>query len=322
MGKKLKTAVKAAAVVGGAVAGASWYMFASFMKRQNDNASELNTQVDMINENCVTGEYEKLDIKGLKWKQAHMDVHERVEVTSNDGLKLVGHYFDQGADKTALVVHGITAWHGSMLLIGSMYYDRGYNVLAIDQRAHGESEGEYRTMGYKESDDMIEWMRYLTEDKGQKQIIMHGVSMGAATVMVCSGRDDLPDEVIGIVEDCGFTSTWEMMKHQLKSGYQVPISFPFLQIAKWYCENLGKFKVDERTPMQMVGNAKVPILFVHGTEDRFVPYYMVDELYNACRQDKEIYRVKDAVHALSCMKDFDGYSNAVEMFIHKVERSA
>ncbi|MDD3401806.1 MAG: alpha/beta hydrolase [Hespellia sp.] len=319
MGKKLNAAVKTAAVVGGAFAGASWYMFASFIKRQNDKASELETQADLINEKCVKDEYRMLDIKGLKWKQAHMDIHEKVEITSDDGLKLAGHYFDQGADKTVLVVHGITAWHGSLLFAGSMYYEKGYNVLAVDQRAHGESEGTYRTMGYKESDDVIAWAEYLVQTKGQKKIIMHGVSMGAATVMVCSGCENLPEEVVGIAEDCGFTSIWDMMSWQLRNGYHIPFSFPFMNLVKWYCEHIGQFKVDEKTPVQMVEKAKVPMVFIHGTADHFVPYSMADELYHACGSEKEIFRVEGAGHAMSCMKNPEEYRNAIEALIHKAE---
>lgn len=322
MKKFIKGLFKFAVVAGTLFAGASWAMFAFFLKRKKDVDPETDVKVDLINENTVTDDYKMLDIKGWKWEQAHKDIYERLEITSDDGLKLVGHFFNQGAEKTALMVHGINAWHGSRLYGSQVYFEEGYNILAVDQRMYGESEGTYCTMGYKESDDMMLWMKLLTEEKGQKQIIMDGVSMGSATVMVCSGRDDLPDEVIGIVADCGYTSTKDMMEHQLRHGYRIPVSFPFVDLVKLYAERIGKFPVDERTPLQMVAKAKVPMLFIHGTADTFVPYDMVDELYNACVSEKDILRVEGAVHALSCLKDPNGYKDAVKAFIHKVERSA
>lgn len=306
----------------GAAFASSWAMFAAFIKRQDDKASEKNTENDLLHESDITDEYQLLDIKGLKWKKAHMDICERVTIESEDGLTLAGYYFDQGADKTALVVHGITAWHGSLLFAGSIFFDEGYNVLAIDQRAHGESEGMYRTMGYKESDDMIRWMNWLVNEKSQKKIMMQGVSMGAATVMVCSGRDDLPKEVAGIVEDCGFTSLWDMMRHQLQNGFHIPTTFPFMNIVKMYCEKIGGFKTDERTPIEMVAKAKIPMLFIHGTKDDFVPYAMIDQVYDACNSEKYILRMEGAEHALSCMKNPDLYSSTIRDFIHKVERPA
>ena len=195
-------------------------------------------------------------------------------------------------------------------------HDLGFNVFIVDHQAHGDSEGKYIGFGSHESRDGMQWLRFINDTFGSDiQIILHGVSMGCATVTLMSGNPDLPKNVKFTVADCGYTSPWAEFDYQLKNAH-VPSS-PLLDGANFFNKRIAKYDFKKVDSVESVKHAQVPMLFIHGTKDDFVPTYMVNELYDACSSDKDILLVEGAGHAESYPTDSAAYEAKVRSFIDK-----
>ena len=242
--------------------------------------------------------------------------HEDVWITSHDGLKLHGTYFKgEEGSKAVICFHGYTSQglndYGSL----SQYYlKRGYRVLLIDERAHGQSEGRHIGFGVMDRLDGKRWVEWMVEKAGEDvQILLHGNSMGGATVLMMSGLD-LPPQVKGIISDCAFTSMKDVFTHVLHSMYHIP-AFPIIQIAGRINKKKVGYGLDDCNSAREVQKAKVPILFIHGEKDVFVPCWMTEEAYKNCASPKAKLIVKDAGHGESYFKDATAYEQALDSFI-------
>lgn len=241
-----------------------------------------------------------------------------VFTTSFDGLKLHAHEVvsDKDTNKWAVTVHGYMADAFSLSTKAFHYHNIGYNVLSIDLRSHGKSEGNYIGMGYHDAKDLIEWLKYIVSKDKNCEILIHGVSMGAATVMIASSLDELPQNVKVIIEDCGYTSALEQFKYQLKKLFKIP-SFPVLNIANLMVKLKAGYYLNEACPIECVSKARVPIMFIHGDKDKFVPFYMLDDLYEACSSDKKKLVIKGASHAHAESEAPEKYWHEIDDFVNK-----
>lgn len=192
---------------------------------------------------------------------------------------------------------------------------KGYNVLLFDQRSHGESEGTYIGMGWLEKDDVLDWIDFVITKDSDANIILHGTSMGGATVMMVSG-ETLPENVKGIVEDCGYTSVWDMFANELDYLYGLP-TFPVLNAAQLVGEIRAGYNFKEASSVESVKKATVPMLFIHGGADNYVVTDMVYDVYEACPTTKELLIVVGAGHAQSHYIDPELYYSTVFTFIEK-----
>ncbi len=238
-----------------------------------------------------------------------------VWITSQDGLKLHGTYFEgEGLDKAVICFHGYTSQGMSDYIGLSDYYlKRGYRMLLVDERAHGQSEGTYIGFGCKDRYDAISWIRWMIREVGpQVQILLHGTSMGGATVLMTSGLT-LPEQVKGIVSDCAFTSPKYVFTHVLKTMYHLP-AFPMIQIADRVNKKKAGYGLDECNAAREVRKAKVPALLIHGDADTFVPCSMCEEIYHNYAAPKTKLIVKGAGHAESYYKDRKDYELALDTF--------
>lgn len=192
------------------------------------------------------------------------------------------------------------------------YHDIGYNIFVVDHQAHGESDGKYIGFGYHEYQDSLAWLRYMLEKFGNDiQIILHGISMGSATVMMMTGDESLPKNVKFTVADCGYTSAKEQFEHMYDNLMHFP-KFPFLNSANAFNKAINKYSFEDANPLRSVQNAKIPMLFIHGDSDGFVPTEMVYRLYDACAsKDKDLLVVKDAAHAESYKRDPESYQEKI-----------
>ena len=242
-----------------------------------------------------------------------------VWITSEDGLKLHGTYFpNKESRRVVLCFHGYTS-EGMKDYIGlsGYYLKRGYAMLLVDERAHGQSEGTYIGFGCLDRMDAIKWMDWILENVGEDaEIILHGTSMGAATVLMTSGMK-LPVQVKGIVSDCGFTSPKEVFTHVLHSMYHIP-AFPIIQIAGFLNKRFAGYGMDECNAAREVRKSKTPTLFIHGSADTFVPCRMCEKLYANCGAKKQKLIVEGAAHAESYYKDTSRYEEALEKFLKEV----
>lgn len=241
------------------------------------------------------------------------------EIVSNDGLKLKAYYVKSKnpTAKTAIIAHGYSSNAKDMSSYGQMFNENlGYNVLLPDARGHGESEGDYIGFGWPERKDYLQWIDKIIEVNGnESEIVLFGVSMGGATVMMTSG-EELPIQVKSIIEDCGYSSVDKELKFQLKSMFNIP-SFPILQTTSLLTKIRAGYGFYEASSVKQVAKSKVPILFIHGSNDTFVPTDMIYDVYEACNSEKDLYIVEGAVHGMAYYTDKEGYENKVREFIEK-----
>lgn len=244
--------------------------------------------------------------------------HEDVYQTAFDGLKLHAAYFPaiRGNDKKRVVIcfHGYTSKSlADFTGLTDYYFRHGYAMLHPDARAHGDSEGEYVGFGCLDRKDALGWINWVIEKCGEDvEILLHGISMGGATVLMASGLE-LPPQVKGIISDCGFTSPKEVFTHVLKTMYHLP-AFPIIPGADLVNRKLAGYGMDECNAKREVAKAKVPILFIHGSKDTFVPVWMCHELYDCCASPKKKLIVEGAAHGESYFKDMETYEKALDDF--------
>lgn len=258
-----------------------------------------------------------------EWHKEVTPRKEKVQITSKDDFNLVGHTFLQEEETNQWVVlsHGYQGTEEGMHPTARRYYEAGYNLLTYDQRAMDESEGQYITMGIKESEDLIMWLQSLLDQHPQAEIVTHGVSMGAATVLIASGQEDFPDAVKAVIADCSYSSVWGVFESELYQRFQLP-DFPFLHMAG--IVGIPRVGInlfgEEGDVAYHTSQSNTPTLFIHGTADDFVPYPMVDELYEAYTGDtKELYTVEGAGHAEAEFLDPAAYFQTIFNFIGQVE---
>lgn len=239
-----------------------------------------------------------------------------------DGTYRHGYYMaaDSATCRTAVLVHGYKDCAISMLHLGYMYqHDMGYNIVLPDLWAHGKSKGDFIGMGWKERLEVIEWARVAScmfgNDSSSTSIVLHGVSMGAATVMNVSG-ESLPPHIKAIVEDCGYTSAWDEFSGQLKEQFGLP-EFPLMYTTSALCKMKYGWSFGECSPVTQVAHARIPMLFIHGDNDDFVPTAMVHKVYAAHPGPKELWLAPGSAHARSYSDHPVEYTQRVKAFLGK-----
>lgn len=244
--------------------------------------------------------------------------YEKVEIKSHDGLRLTGRYYHvKDEAPLEIMCHG---YKGNVVrdFCGNwkIAKEAERNVLLIDERAHGDSEGHTITFGIVERKDVLKWIEYANERFKNVQIMISGVSMGAATVLMVSEMD-LPENVKGILADCPYDVPANVIKKVIHSDMGLPVKlvYPLVKLSGMI---FGKFNLDEASPVTAVKNAKVPILLIHGDEDRLVPYEMSCNIYKAAPDKIEFHTIHDAGHAINYMTAPEEYTKIVHAFTEKI----
>lgn len=241
-------------------------------------------------------------------------------IHANDGTRLHAFYIaaNRPTDKTAVIVHGYTDNAIRMFMIGYLYnHDFNYNILLPDLRDTGLSGGDYIQMGWRDRLDVLQWMDVANRIYGDStQMVVHGISMGAATTMMVSGEQAQPEYVKCYVEDCGYTSVWDEFSYQLKDMFHLP-PFPLMYSTNALCRFEYGWDFKEASAVKQVAKCHLPMLFIHGDADTYVPTWMVYELYKAKPEPKELWIVPGATHAMSYRDDTEEYVNKVRLFVDK-----
>jgi len=292
------------------VIGASFYFYGVAVERTPKDFLDDNPDLEVSSDGSLKSE-------ASQWfEDAEFT---RVSITSDDGLKLVGYYLPaiEETNKIVIIAHGYSSEAKYMATYAKYYHEQlGYNVLMPDARGHGQSEGNYIGFGWSERLDYVKWISSIVEGKGQNaEIVLHGVSMGGATVLMTSG-EQLPSQVKAIVADCGYTSAKAVLTYQLKRMYHLP-SFPIIPSTSLLTKIRAGYSFAEASALEQVKKAEVPILFIHGEKDTFVPVEMVHELYKAANTKKELLLVPNAEHGNAYDADPVTYENVVRDFIGK-----
>lgn len=246
------------------------------------------------------------------------NVTKKITLTSFDGLKLVGLLIPaEQAKGTIIVMHGYRS-RADMDFAPEVKFlhELGYRLIVAMQRSHDESEGKYITFGAKERYDCLEWAQYAAERFGKEQdIFLAGISMGASTVLMAAGLP-LPENVRGIIADCGFTSPWDIVSKVGRHDMHLP-AFPFVYGVNLFARWLAKFDLKECSTLEAMKTNTRPILFIHGDADDFVPLAMTEKAYEACTAPKELLVIHGAGHAVSYLYDTETCQRAIAAFIRK-----
>ena len=264
------------------------------------------------------GEYYKPIADGADFIMSQK--YEEHRIKSFDGLTLYGRYLKNGnSNKTIMLFHGYRSC-GEKDFSGSFkfYIENGFNILLVDQRCHENSEGKIITFGVKESRDVISWLGYILKTYGgDKEIFIEGLSMGAATVLF-STRFDMPDNVKGIIADCGFNSPEKIIRKVAKQNFHIN-GFLLMPALNVLCKLFGKFSVYEVSSEKALKDFHKPILFIHGTGDDFVPCEMSKSSFGAANEPKFICLVDGAMHGMSYFVDTPKVQKAFTDFIEYCE---
>jgi fermentation-respiration switch protein FrsA (DUF1100 family) len=253
----------------------------------------------------------KKTIKNQKWLDEHS---ERKNITNKDHLKLNAYYIKGKGHTYILMVHGYMGSASTLINPMKNFMKRKYHLFIVDLRGHGLSEGNYVGMGWSDRNDIIEWIDYIISMDSQANIVLYGESMGASTVLNVAGEN--PKHVIAVIEDCGFTSVWDIFSSQIEEykryKYLLLYSTTFITYLR------TGYNLKEASSLKQVEKTKIPILYIHGENDDIVPLSMMYELYNHTTSYKELLVIKKAGHANSYVVDPDSYYNKIEEFLNKV----
>lgn len=237
---------------------------------------------------------------------------------SEDGIKLQATFINHHSTKTAILAHGYRQDGDQNGKVAAFFYNMGYNILMPDDRGHGNSHGKYIGFGWQDRKDYLSWITQVVNQLGSDQnIILWGISMGGATVLMTSGDLTLPTHVKGIIADCGFTSLEAELKFQL-SLHRIP-SFPILNIASFLSKSLIGYDYSEASSIAQLRNNKLPILFIHGAKDKFVPFSMLNEVINGNAGTSQRLVVPNATHANAFRTDPIAYTSAVRKFLFSID---
>lgn len=243
---------------------------------------------------------------------------ELIEMTSYDDLNLAAQFIESDSkdNKAVILAHGFRNKGDDMGKLAQFYYEQGFDILFPDARGHGVSEGDYIGFGWHDRLDYLDWIDLLVKNYGEEDIILHGESMGAATVLMTSG-EELPSEVKGIVADSGYSTIKAELAHQLKHIYNLPAS-PLLEVTSGITKIRAGYLLGEGSSLKQVKKNNLPLLIIHGTDDDLVPTDMADEIYEAASGEKDLWIVPRTGHTNAFENHTEEYQKRVGKFINQV----
>lgn len=256
-----------------------------------------------------------------KFKPFRQLPFEHAEIMSADGLRLRADFLRgrPGTDVTIIFCHGYRSEPAfDFAAMYDFYHASGFNLIYLHMRAHGRSEGRYIGFGALDRYDVQLWTKKAAELFPGTSIFLHGMSMGAASVMQCADLE-LSDAVRGIISDCGFSCVNEVFRNLIGSMYHIPAT-PFVDIFEHVNRITAGYGFSDADSVRSMQNSKLPLLYICGDSDRYVPLEMAMRIYNACPQDKQLLITKGVGHAASFMCENEKYTQLVTDFIDRHKR--
>lgn len=264
--------------------------------------------------------FKYLDGKRILDKDIYNEVNiEEQFIESVDGLKLKGFLIDEfkESNKYLILIHGYSANHHVHMPFVRMFLKEGFNILLVDERNHGESDGDYPSYGYFESMDIDRWIEFLEKRNKDKKLFLglHGQSMGGATALICGSRNDKVDFII---DDCGYSSGREVIKSEFGKKRYVPFA-PVYAVLKYKIRKRCGFDIDKVLPIVDICRRDVPILFIHGDEDELVPCEMAKEMFRRRNNAMDKLLIVEGAKHMECYgKKKEGYEDMVRDFLKNV----
>ena len=258
-------------------------------------------------------EQQQMFDEGNVWGEENEKYRTRVKIKS-DGFNLVGEFFDFGFDRTVIIIPGRMEAGTYSYYFSDPYKQAGFNVLAIDNRSHGLSEGRYNTIGLKEYRDIIAWSKYLHEALNQNKVIVHGICIGSATGLYALTSEDCPDYLAGLVADGMFISFDELFKNQLIKRNK-PV-FPFLMMVMGLITLVAHKRPKKHGPIKYIGKLNKPILFIYSKEDIFAKPEKSQILFDACgSKNKKLVWFDHGVHSHVRINAPEKYDATIKEFV-------
>lgn len=241
-----------------------------------------------------------------------------VSINSYFGYTLKGKlYLQEKTDKFVLMCHGITSNYDGMMKYCEVYINQGYSIFLYDHRNHGYSDRNYTSFGFYEKKDAKRCVDYLMKQFDEPAVGVHGISMGAATALQLATIDD---RLSFCVEDCGFSDMFKTLEYRVSDDHH-PVFAPVTHLANLYVNLFYKFNFTDTSVVYFMDRISCPVMFIHGEEDKYVPYYMVHDLYEAFDGEKVLYSVPNAKHANSIDVDRQRYHDEINQFLLKITSS-
>lgn len=238
-----------------------------------------------------------------------------VEIIGRDGIKLVGHWYENpNAQRIVVAMHGWrSSWSQDFGMIADFLHDNGCSVLYAEQRGQNSSGGDHMTFGLLERYDCLDWINWVNENTQEElPIYLAGISMGATTVLMVTGLE-LPGNVRGVVADCGFTSPYAIWKYVTEENLHLSYKLHG-NLVERLCQRKIRMGAKAYSTVDAMHSCQIPVLFIHGADDTFVPVTMTYENYRACTAPKQLLIVPGAQHGLSYYVEQEKYENAVKEF--------
>lgn len=260
-------------------------------------------------------EYKTMYEKGLVWGEENKDKKSPVEIKSGK-YRLVGEYFDFGSDKAVIIIAGRTECCYYSYYFAKPYKESGYNVLVIDNRAHGLSDGKICSLGYKEYKDITEWANML-HGMGNKSVILHGICIGASTALFTLTAKDCPDYITAMVSDGMYVNFYESFKNHMTEKKKP--NFPITYGVMTHIFFISGANVVTDGPLKRMPKMKKPILFMQSKEDTYSMPELAKKLYAVCpAENKKLVYFDHGAHSRIRINDEKGYDDTVKEFLKTV----
>lgn len=259
--------------------------------------------------------FEDLSAASDKLKNSECEI---VEITAHDGERLIGHWRKcENTERVIIAMHGWrSSWFKDFGAVADLFYENNCSVLFVEQRGQGESGGEYMGFGLIERYDCLDWIKWANENGcAELPLYLCGISMGASTVLMAAGME-LPENVRGIIADCGFTSPHAIWKHVAENNLHMSYNGIIAAIVNDMCKKRIQIGANDYSCTDAMRECRVPVLFIHGTDDHFVPIEMTYENYKACTAPKRLLVVPGAEHGMSYWVDKEKYEKELKNFWH------
>ena len=287
------------------------YLYNITLKRNNKSA--MMKLLDVNDEaRIVLKDFEEEKIKIKTWLDNTLV--EGIKIKGYKNTPLFAEWFKNNSNRWVIVLHGYGANGRFMYEVGKKFYKKGYNVLIPDLRGHGISGGDYIGMGWHDRKDLALWIKHIKKIDKNCKIVLYGVSMGASTILMASG-DKMDKNVKCIISDCAYTCAYDVFKYQFGKTKKTPIVL--LKFLNLVCIFKNGYSLKNASSIKQLKNNKLPILFIHGAVDNFVPTTMVFDLYKNARCEKELMIVNNAGHLVSEIIERKRYWNRISLFLNK-----
>lgn len=291
----------------------AWYLYSILFRR---------TSPEKWGRSCAfpeDKEYQKMFDVGMKWAGKHTDVRQEVSITS-DGLKLVGEYFDFGFDRATIIIAGRTESLLYSYYFAAPFQQSGYNILVIDNRAHGLSEGKVSSLGYKEYRDIIAWCKMLHGRFGNKAVFLHGICIGASTALFAAVSKYCPDYVIGLSVEGMYVNFYQSFLNHMKVDRPNRIRFPVMQEVMFHLWVFSGANVVTDGPIKRIRRLNKPILMLHSREDLYSRPEKAQLLYDICPAPKRLVWFDHGAHSRIRINNTERYDASIIQFLSELSK--